>query len=52
MVNGYSNHKKIVQAQQAQKKNTELANEIWRQKATGKKQISGANYLESTNHMM
>ena len=33
------------------KRNTQLANEIWRQKAAGKKQISFVKYLESTNLM-
>ena len=33
------------------KRNTELANKIWWQKATGKKQISAVKYVESTNIM-
>ena len=33
------------------KRNTELANKIWWQKGTGKKQISAVKYVESTNIM-
>ena len=42
---------KILFSYSKNKRNTELANEIWRQKATVKKQISAVKYLESTNLM-
>ena len=42
---------KILFSYSKHKRNTELANEIWRQKATVKKQISAVKYLESTNLM-
>ena len=32
--------------------NTELVNEIWRQKTIGKKQMSAGKNLESTNFLM